>query len=258
MSDSHTSIDRESASHGPRWNALHGGYFACPEIAAPLIDAVSRSLPESRPHALVDLGGGTGFLLSHFTQPGLTRINVDLSKRQLEGCDDTDIQRIQGAVSDITRDQFINDGCGLTLMMRSVLHYEGPDGLPSLLSHLRAQLQPGETFIHQTACFQDSRNADCLNMLYAMMDSPKWYPTVDALAGVLGDTGWEVAAIADAPPLPLTSTDLADRYGLSPETLTLIHATLTERFGTVAGVFEPTDGGFTAHLHYRIFTCHAV
>jgi hypothetical protein len=62
-------------------------------------------------------------------------------------------------------------------MMRSVLHYFGKDGLRPVLRHLRAQAKPGEYFIHQTASFERVRDANCLNNLYAMMRTQKWYPT---------------------------------------------------------------------------------
>jgi hypothetical protein len=256
--DSHGPIDREASIHGQRWGTLHGGYFSSVQVAAPLIAAVERAMPTDGARTLTDLGGGTGFLLSHFSGEGLRRVNVDLSAEQLEACADRDIVRVHSGAGDVTREQLTENSDTLTLMMRSVLHYAGAEGVPPMLSHLRAQLQPGEAFIHQTACFDDPRDAACLNQLYTLMRSPKCYPTVADLSAQLATTGFDVTAIADATALPLTASDLAERYSLTATDLTTIRTELATTFGSIPGVFESNSDTFTAHLHYRIVTCRAV
>ena len=53
----------EQAVHGSSWGRMHGGYFSDPEVARPLVEAVRAVWREARPDRIVDLGGGTGYLL---------------------------------------------------------------------------------------------------------------------------------------------------------------------------------------------------
>jgi hypothetical protein len=153
----------------------------------------------------------------------------------------------------------------MLLMMRSVLHYFGEHGLGPALSHLRSQAKGGERFVHQTACFEAEQGAACLNALYHKMRTGKSYPTAGQLHTHLTDAGWRPADAASeragtqpAPPLELTSRDLARRYGLSPGDVARIRAEMSEQFGQIPGVFELQPGAFTAWLHYRIWSCTAV
>ena len=57
-------IARELNIHGESWDNLHGGYFSDPDIAAPLLNKVRELIQETSPEMIVDLGGGTGYLLS--------------------------------------------------------------------------------------------------------------------------------------------------------------------------------------------------
>ncbi|HRT06650.1 MAG TPA: hypothetical protein P5204_13225, partial [Kiritimatiellia bacterium] len=54
----------EQAVHGSSWGRVHGGYFSDTEVARPLVAAVRDVARETRPDRIVDLGGGTGFLLA--------------------------------------------------------------------------------------------------------------------------------------------------------------------------------------------------
>ena len=100
-------------------------------------------------------------------------------------------------------------------MMRSVLHYFGEAGLLPVLLHLHSQAREGEIFVHQTASFEDKRDAACLNALYRHMHSDKWYPTVSELESSMTKAGWRVTDMSPAPALLLTSDDLARRYALT-------------------------------------------
>jgi hypothetical protein len=98
--------------------------------------------------------------------------------------------------------------------MRSVLHYFGKDGLIPVLSHIRNQAKTGEVFIHQTACFESAIEAQCINVLYREMDTPKWYPSINELRESMAITSWQVIDICSAPPLKLWSVELRQRYEL--------------------------------------------
>jgi len=66
-------IDREKDVHGVRWNEVHEGYFSDPAVAAPLVRKIREIVRRSRPDCIVDLGGGTGMMLSHLRAAGVGR-----------------------------------------------------------------------------------------------------------------------------------------------------------------------------------------
>jgi len=266
-------IENEAAVHGQPWETFHGGYFADPVVAAQLVKAVQKAVDESRPDIVVDLGGGTGFLLSQLAAQctGVRLVNVDCSDAQLAVAGQTGIACLRGSVPEFRRSDAAPDGQRLLLMMRSVLHYFGEDGLGPALSHLREQASDGERFVHQTACFESEQDAAALNALYKKMRTGKWYPTVEQLHAHLTDAGWRSTdANAEQPdigsdhadsrlaqPLELTSNDLARRYALSTDDVARIRAEMSEQFGEIDGVFELQPNTFTAWLHYRIWSCTA-
>ena len=81
-------VGKEANIHGKEWNALHDGYFSDPAVAAPLIEKVRDAIPISKPEVIVDLGGGTGFLLRELIRnniaAGIQLVNLDVSPKQLE------------------------------------------------------------------------------------------------------------------------------------------------------------------------------
>ena len=253
---------RERAIHGAEWDRIHGGYFASHAVAEPLTKTIQRAAERAKPQAIVDLGGGTGFLLHELARHGLATsarlINLDASSEQLDQNHDPRIKHIEASLTDLRRAQFAKKDETALFIMRSVLHYFGKDGFAPVLKKLRRIMQPGERFIHQTACFEDAAAGKCLNGLYELMGTGKWYPMVSTLCMALTEVGWQVEATAPAPPLPLGSLDLARRYNLAPAKLTQIQKTLCSDHGECARVFERTPSGFTAYLPYTIFTCVAV
>ena len=250
-------IHREKRVHGIPWSRLHGGYFSDPDVAAPLVRAIRRVLPAARPDAIVDLGGGTGFLLSELARRGVTsriRLRVlDASPSQLRAIANPRVEAVHGSIARFRR----TDVRRLLFVMRSVLHYHGRRGLAPVLRHIRAQMKRGELFVHQTACFESEADARCLNQLYERMETGKWYPTIEQLVRRLQETGWEVRSASPAPSLPLTSQELGRRYNVGPRRMAEIRQLLLDRFGEKKGVFAATRNGFVAQLHYRIFICVA-
>lgn len=255
-------LQREAGVHGQNWGAVHGGYFSDPGVAAPLVGKV-RELAERHGAArIVDLGGGTGFLLGQLRQSGLDpRIAlalVDESEVQVGIARQSGFCCVRRGVEKFSREDFGEDPGACLWMMRSVLHYFGEAGLRPALRHLHRQAKPGEFFVHQTASFQLQRDADCLNDLYRLMNTPKWYPTIDGLRSILEEEGWAVREILPAAPLPLSSADLAQRYHLDPALVSKIRERLGHYAETGAGVFETTPDGFCAYLHYATYVCAAV
>lgn len=250
---------------------MHGGYFADAAVVAPLVAAISRAAAQHPPAVLADLGGGTGFLLERLAAQGsldgTAMVNVDLSPRQLEQSRDRRIVQLNRSAAGVTREELygvrdsevteVTHPGGLMLVMRSLLHYFGRDGLEPFLAHLRSQMRSGEVLVQQTACFTEARDAGCLNDLYRLMRTEKWYPTLEELQAALQQCGWSMIDIQPAPPLPLTSADLARRYQLSAADVEMIGRELSGKFGRIVGVFEPAPQGFTAYLHYQIMTCTA-
>jgi SAM-dependent methyltransferase len=269
MSETATATDaeqqemrRERAIHGTEWDRIHGGYFASHAVAEPLTKAIQMAAKHAQPQVIVDLGGGTGFMLHELARHGLaanTRlINLDASAEQLEQVHDPRVKHIQASLPDLRRAQIAKKDERALFIMRSVIHYFGRDGFMSILKKLRRLMQPGERFVHQTACFENIASAKCLNELYELMGTGKWYPLVSALCLALTEAGWQVEATSPAPPLPLGSHDLARRYNLAPAKLAQIQKTLATDCGECTKVFETTRRGFTAYLPYTIFTCVAV
>jgi hypothetical protein len=119
-------------------------------------------------------------------------------------------------------------------------------------------MKAGEYFVHQTACFEEQTCCECANMVYKMMNTGKWYPTVENLSRLLEQNGWKIESVSDAAKLTLTSEDLAKRYCLGPEIISQISNDVNKQFGRIKNVFELTQKGFCAYLHYKIFTCRAV
>jgi len=250
----------ESGVYGRRWPTLYEGYFGDPEIARPFLDAISHEIRDLKPGVVADLGGGTGFILSELArrhpEAGIAFIDIDASPEQLLECKYPGICSLQASAMDVTRGEMAKSDSSLMLIMRSLLHYLGRGGERPFLERLRAQMKPGEAMIHQTACFESAEDADCANLLYALMGTNKWYPTVAELTETLAATGWRVTDCQPAAGLCLKSPELAERYSLSPADIGRIRTEIIGKYHRPE-VFVPEGAAFTAFLHYRIFTCRA-
>ena len=255
-------ISRESGAHGKQWHSMHDGYFADAAVARPLIETIIRHVSDSDTDIVVDLGGGTGFILQRLIAAGLSRhiasVNLDCSASQLEAMKGNRIACVNRYISDFTRRDLADENKHLFFIMRSVLHYFGRDGLTPVLRHIRRQAKAGEVFIHQTACFENETDAQCINFLYQAMHTPKWYPTVGELKERLLEAHWEVIDEHPAPPLKLSSAELGRRYGLNMPMMESISRKLLDQFGNIDHVFQYGENEFVAHLHYRIFAVRAI
>lgn len=255
-------VNREIGVHGATWNGLHDGYFSNPAMANTLLNAVQTVIENGQiPDVIADLGGGTGFLLTELIQrnmaPQSQLINIDASANQLNLITNPRIQTVCKAINEIKRRTLAKKSERFLLMMRSVLHYFGHAGLIPILRHLRMQLQPGEYFIHQSACLNTQSEADCLNQLYTLMKTHKWYPTRSSMQSILESSGFQIITTTTAPSLRLTETALAERYQLPPTTLRDIHNAMM-RHGNHPDIITTTDTSFCAWLPYTVFTCIAI
>jgi O-methyltransferase involved in polyketide biosynthesis len=167
---------------------------------------------------------------------------------------------LPASVDRVTRKELLAEDTDgkLLLIARAVLHYFGRNGLDSLLNHLHGQLRPGEFFIHQSGAFTSQQDADMINHLYARMESGKWFFTVDELKSRLEDARFIVREILPAPSLGMSSSDLGERYELSPEQIASIGQEIEQLFGRNQDVFARNGGEFIARLHTCIFVCEAV
>ena len=254
-------IERERAVQGAAWDSVHLGYFSDPRAAAVLIGAVRETAARARPDLILDLGGGTGFILGELARRGIDRgvklLNLDLSPAQLAVGRHPRIRTAEGDAAGFRREDLSAGAGSILFIMRSVLHYLGPEGMVPALRHIRCQMRPGEYFVHQTACFDDPRAAACLNAVYAGLGTGKRYPATAALARILAQTGFAVLDRRAAPALTLTADDLGRRYGLSREAMAALGRRVRERFGDLDGIFQGEPAGFTARLHYRVFVTRA-
>ena len=255
-------LGKEIAVHGAKWNTLHNGYFSNPEIAKCFLAKIKENIAFSRPDVIVDLGGGTGFLLEELikdiSNPDIRFVNLDCSRAQLAQIHHPRISCLQTSLINFKRKDAGEETKQFLFIMRSVLHYFGKEGLVPLLRYLRIQMKKGEFFLHQTACFENSRDAECINFLYQQMKTKKWYFTTGELCHYLEKAGWSVTAVSCAPELSLSSHDLSRRYDIGKEEILAIGREIMARFGEIPNIFRLTPDGFCAHLHYRIFVCTAV
>lgn len=253
----------EAALYGSRWECVHQGYFSDPQVAVPLVKAALQAISAEHPDVVADLGGGTGFILSQLIERAGAQaacfINVDDADAQLADTPDEGILCLPCQVQDLTRSDLMMDGGGrLMFCMRSLLHYFGSKGLRPTLRHLRRQMKPGEFFVHQTACFQEHIGQEVLNQLYQGMGTGKWYPLVEELKQALLREGWGVRKVSPAPRLMLARNELEERYRVGEKAMAALEEKIMREFGPVDGIFHPSPEGFTAYLHYSIFTCQAV
>ena len=252
-------IKREEDVHGKHWNDLHGGYFSDPDVAKPFIETIQQLTGGSKTDTIIDLGGGTGAFFSLLIDSGIApEISlgiVDDSTTQLDTAKDAGFSCIRRSIDSFTRDELGQPDERFMFIMRSVLHYLGKDGLRPTLGHLLEQTQAGEFFVHQTASFRHPQDAECLNELYRMMRTNKWYPTVDHLCECLRDEGWQVLDVLPGTPLALTSEDLMHRYNLNQADIASINKQLPNSDLVTEEVFKKTRDGFCAYLHYWIYVC---
>jgi hypothetical protein len=254
-------IKNEEGVHGTNWDAVHGRYFSDPLVAAPLVQKIKDLASKSGTEVIVDLGGGTGFLLSQLLAAGIdarvSLVNLDDSATQLAAAIKTGVSCIRGSVDLFLRQEVGPQEKRFLFIMRSVLHYFGEEGLRPVLRHLRAQAKPGEYFIHQTASFFRQQDADCLNELYQIMRTRKWYPTVDFLCKCLRAEGWQVLEVLPVLPLHLTCNDLMQRYHIDRKDVLHISDRLSINSVVSDKVFKKTGDGFCAFLYYWIYVCTA-
>jgi len=255
-------IKLEKTILGKNWNKAHGGYFSDKTVSCDYLAEIFKIIEKIKPDVLVDLGGGTGYILSSLIQKGIPEniwlINLDLSEDQLSQIHSPKIKAVRESFSEFKREELANPNQQFMLIARSILHYVGRNKLMDLLAHIRSQMRPSEIFLHQTACFKDKHDADCLNSLYEQMGTDKWYPTVKTLQQNLEQNGFEIIDVKAAPALPLKQEELSERYKISFEKMAVISEKLFKEFGEIEKVFEFSEGHFTAHLHYHIFYCKAV
>ena len=254
-------LGNEIAVHGRRWQTVHDGYFFDSDIALPFLSFIRREISNSYPNVIADFGGGGGFILSELAkrhpENSIKYVNIDISAEQLQECKYEGICSLKIPVEEATRELLVNSNDSLMIIMRSLLHYFGQEGIAPFLIHLREQMKQGEIMIHQTACFDFIEDADCANHLYTLMRTNKWYPTVKILKQILAETGWEVLECKPAPGLCLKSSELGERYGLSKKDITQITKEIGRKYNRKA-VFVTDVSNFTAYLHYRIFLCRAI
>ena len=189
---------------------------------------------------------------------GSALVNLDGSAPQLSEAAKGGFACACGAVESFRRAEVAPAGARVLWTMRSVLHYAGEGGLAPWLAQLRAQAEPGEFWVHQTACFERKEDAGCLNALYRKMRTGKWYPTVADLRERLAAAGWRTEAVQPAPTLQLESGELGIRYELDAADLAGIRSEMGREFGEANPVFRRSPDGFQTEVRHAIFICRAI
>lgn len=251
----------ERRIYGRVWGEVHGGYFSDAKVARPLVRELCAAAIAARPDAVADLGGGTGFILGllagrhAFLRARL--LDVDSSGTQLRACPHSRVCHTNRPIQLVSRRELLPEGSGtLLLTMRSVLHYFGAKNRQqSLLRRLRALSQPGEYFVHQTACYSDGRDAALMNDIYRRMRTEKRYFTDAQVIDMLARAGWRVEKIVPAKQIILHSDELAHRYRLSGKTVREITSAITR--SRACSAVSLSESAFVGFLEYSVFVCRA-
>lgn len=253
---------REAHVHGKLWEKAAAGYFSDKRIARDYVAAIMRAAYSSKPSAIVDLGGGTGFIFEQLIEAGLAEnvklVVLDASESQLAMCENPRITPMKGAFQSFRRADIMEGTGSMMLICRSVLQYAGIFGQKPWLNHARSQMKPGEWFVHQSGCSDDAEAALELDVLFELMGVDKWVPHREALARLLAQAGFEVKDDFPMPPAAMISEELAVRYGVAPETLARIESGLRRTCANRPDLFKAAPGGFTFNFPYRVFVCRAI
>jgi len=255
-------IKREAHVHGKLWGKVASGYFSDKRMARDYVAVILRVARDYIPSVIVDLGGGTGFILEQLVESGLaenvTLVALDESESQLAVCKHPRITSMKGAFQSFRRADIADETGRMMVICRSVLQYAGIFGQKPWLKHVRSQMKPGEWFIHQSGCSGDIEGALELDVLFELMGVDKWVPHKEALVRLLIQAGFEIKDDFPMPPVEMISEELVVRYGVSPETLVRIEADLRRTCANRPDLFKLTPAGFIFNFPYRVFLCKAV
>jgi hypothetical protein len=255
-------VEREARVHGKLWGTYYQGYFSDKRAAKDYVAAIIRVAHEFKPSAIVDLGGGTGFILEQLVEAGIADdirlVNMDASDAQLAMCNHPRLTPWKGTIQSLQRADIVAETGSLMLICRSVLHYGGIARQKPWLTHLRDQMKPGEWFVHQSGCSDDIEAALALDVLFEMMGVDKWVPPRGLFLGLLAEAKIQVTDDFPMPPLIMPSDDMALRYGLTSDSLDTIKAGLLRTCANRPDLFKPTPSGFTFNFPYRVFACKAI
>ncbi len=256
------SVAREFRVHGAEWARQNQGYFSDPAIAGPFLEMVEAAAQHHQPDVIVDLGGGTGFILQNLIRrgrlaPTVRLVNLDLSAAQLAQIHEPRIRALKGSFLELARSAVAGEAERLMLITRSTLHYAGLAGQRPVLAHIRAQLRPGECFIQQTACESDPEAALRVDEMLERMHSDKWLPPLKVLLSLMEQTGFRINRMADAPPIVMSERMLGERYQIAPEEMARIREALQARYADLPGLQLGPDG-FLLRMPYKIMECVAV
>jgi len=255
-------IEREAHVHGSQWGSLYDGYFGDKQIARNYVAAIMRAAGKCKPSAIVDLGGGTGFILEQLVEAGIADdirlVNLDESDAQLAVCKKKRITSRKGGLQSLCRSDIVNEAGSLMLICRSVLQYGGILGQKPWLNHLRRQLKKGEWFVHQSGCSDDLEAALALDVLFEMAGVDKWVPHKEAFVRLLKKAKFEITEDFPVQPLGMPSDGIAVRYGVSPQRMAEIKADLQRTCANRPDLFKSTPSGFVFNFPYRVFVCKAI
>ncbi len=105
-------IKLEKTILGKNWNKAHGGYFSDKTVSCDYLTEIFKIVEKIKPDVLVDLGGGTGYILSSLIQKGISEkirlINLDLSEDQLSQIHSSKIKTVKGSFTEFKREELAN------------------------------------------------------------------------------------------------------------------------------------------------------
>jgi SAM-dependent methyltransferase len=255
-------IGRETEVHGEHWGQHYDGYFGDETVVAPFLEQVHLAIAESGAGTVVDLGGGTGFVLAqyikHYSPPDALRlVNLDLSEKQLQQIENPRIETCRESLLEFSRAQLSPGRKPLLPITRSTLHYAGLLGLKPVLHHIRQQMLTGELFIHQSICCDNPEDALLLSEVFERLDTHKWLPPGKTLDDCCREAQLEPIRTAGALPLPMSDRIMGYRYHKSVDEMAALGDVLEKNYPD-SHLWKRFNEGYVVYAPYRIFTCRAV
>ncbi len=215
-----------------------------------------------RPDVLVDIGGGSGSIISQLAERDAWRkvrfMNLDLSYENGNISQGTGPFSSSSHGAEIKREKLVEEGQRLMMINRSPLQTLGMDNQRPFISKMRRLMRPGEAIVMQVSCFDSEEAKDCMNTLQSLMGTGDWYPTRSLVESMMKASGWEVLGWNDSPPMEIRSEDLKGRYGLSYRELASMRDVVTRLDLEGESMFDIGLSRFLMKVPNSIITARAL
>lgn len=260
--------EEEKQIHGTKWSNVLEGHFFNKNVSFPFIKFITEKLVETTPDIVVDIGGGTGFLLNQLINNGIDEIkkdikliNIDMSEIQITNIINKRIIGYESSAINFSRSLLDkNDDKKITFIMRYVLHYFGPNVIKDALTNIRSQMKTGELLIHHTLCTDTEEDGIVINYFYRNFagiynKSHKWIPSFQQIEELLNSSGFIIANVKNADLASYSQDILISRYKITKKDIDEIK-NFTKN--NLCKLYREDDKGIILDLPSRYLSCKAI